>query len=1103
MRRYLPIVLLAVASPLAAQEKLPAGAKVVKIDSHPAKIDLRTPYAYSQLLLTAELDNGDRLDVTRMATIEKPATVKVSAEGQVRPVADGEGVLKISLAGQSTSVPVKVSGQKQPYEVSFVRDVMPILSRMGCNAGTCHGAEKGRNGFKLSLRGYDPVLDHRALTDDLEGRRFDRAVPDRSLMLLKATGEVPHVGGVLFNPGEPHYELIKSWISQGVNLDLKSPRVASIDISPRASVIPLPMMKQQATVIATYSDGSTRDVTAEAFIESSNTEVATADRQGILTAVRRGEATIMARYEGSYTAAPLVVMGDRSGYAWKQVPEYNFIDTLADEKMRQVKVLPSDLCTDAQFMRRVYIDLTGLSPEPAAIRAFLADKRDSRTKRAELVDKLIGSPDFVENWTNKWADLLEVNRKFLGEQGAAAFRDYIRKAVSDNMPYDKFAYSILTGTGSNLDSPAAAYYKIHREPTDVMENTTHLFLAVRFNCNKCHDHPFERWTQSQYYELSAFFAQVQRTEDPRFKGQKIGGTNVEGAKPLVEVIKDIKGGEVVNLRTGKNALPHFPYEHKDLAPNTASRREQLAKWVTSKDNVYFARSYVNRLWSYMMGVGLIEPVDDIRAGNPPTNPKLLDRLTEEFVKSGFDTRHMLKLMCTSRVYQQSVVTNQWNKDDTINYSHALARRLPAEALYDAIHRATGSQSKLPGLPPGSRAAQLLDSNLDAPGGFLDLFGRPVRESACECERVTGTIMLGPVLTMVNGPVVGDAIRDPNNRLTKLVAAEKDDAKVVEEMFLAFLGRLPTKREVEKGIQAIQDGVADYDDVVANYTARLETLKAYEKTLDAQQVKWEAEVGKAISWTTLDPATATATGGATLTKQKDLSLLAGGANPANDTYTVTVNTRTTGITAIRLEVMPDDSLPAKGPGRAGTNGNFVLNEFQVAIKEEGSKDKPKRVMLVNAQATFSQTNYPVSAAIDNNPATGWAIAPESGKGQMATFEFAQPIGFAKGTEITFTLIQKFGTQHTIGRFRLSVTTTKPPLSLKPLPEPVAKVLTIEPAKRTPEQKAEITKYYRSRDPQLLKLQQDVAEQTPPADKRLLGLQDLAWALMNTNEFLFNH
>src|SRR5437899_3680685 len=616
-----------------AEEKLPAGAQIIKIEARPAAMQLKTPFDYSQLILTGYLKDGDKVDVTRIAKIEPRANlVKISETGLARPVADGSGQLKITLADQTLQIPVQVAGQKAKYDVSFVRDIMPVLSKVGCNAGTCHGSAQGKNGFKLSLRGYDPVFDHLALTDDIEGRRFNRAAPEQSLMLLKPTGVAPHQGGVLFNETDPRYVVIREWISQGVKLDLSSPRVSKIDVYPKSPVIPLIGMKQQLAVIATYSDGSVRDVSNEAFVETSNKDVATVDKNGLVSTERRGEATMLARYEGVYDATTLVVMGDRNGFVWQDVPEFNFIDALVDEKLKQVKILPSPLCSDEDFIRRVYIDLVGLPPRADEVRAFLADARPSQLKRNALVDQLIASPDFIEQWTNKWSDLLEVNRKFLGEPGAKALREWIRQAIANNMPYDKFVYTILTASGSNVENPPASYYKVQRSPDAVMENTTQLFLAIRCNCNKCHDHPFERWTQDQYYDLAAYFAQIDRKEDAKFKGQKVGGTDVEAAVPLVEIISDTTAGDVKHERTGVIAPPKFPYTYTGMSDaSKATRREKLARWIASKENPYFAKSYVNRLWGYMLGVGLIDPVDDIRAGNPPTNPKLLDRLTQEFI----------------------------------------------------------------------------------------------------------------------------------------------------------------------------------------------------------------------------------------------------------------------------------------------------------------------------------------------------------------------------------------------------------------------------------------------------------------------------------------
>jgi hypothetical protein len=1097
----------ATAASLRAEEKLPPGSKLIRLEARPAAIDLKNPYAFSQLLLTGQLESGEQIDVTRMAQVEKPANlVQVSATGLVRPQSDGNGQLKFTLAGQTIAVPIQVSGQKEKYDVNFVKDVMPVISKVGCNAGTCHGAQSGKNGFKLSLRGYDPLFDHQALTDDLEGRRFNRAAPEQSLMLLKPIGGVPHTGGVLFHPGDPYYGIIRDWIAGGVKLDLKGPRVTGIEVYPKSPTIPLLGMKQQMAVMATYSDGSVRDVSAEAFIESSNKDVASVDKLGLVTAERRGEATMLARYEGNYNAATLVVMGDRNGFAWKDAPAINFIDTLVYEKLKKMKILPSELCNDDEFIRRVYIDLIGLPPPTREVRAFLADSRPTKMKRDELIERLLASPDFVEQWTNKWSDLLQVNRKFLGEKGATALRKWIRDAVANNMPYDKFAYTVLTASGSNLDNPPASYLKILRQPGPAMENTTQLFLAIRFNCNKCHDHPFERWTQDQYYQLAAYFSQVERKEDAKYKDQKIGGTDVEGATPLVEIISDTQSGDVKHERTGRVTPPAFPYTFAGAPhPDHVSRREQLARWITDKNNPYFAKSYVNRIWSYLLGVGVIEPVDDIRAGNPPSNPQLLDRLTEEFIKNGFDTKQIFRLICQSRVYQHSIVASQWNKDDDLNYSHALARRLPAEVLYDAIERATGSLSHLPGLPPGARAAQLLDSNVELPSGFLDLFGKPPRESACECER-TGTMMLGPVLNLVNGPIVADAVKDPDNRIAKLVASQKDDAKVVEELFLSILSRPPTAQEIVEGVKTVQGAGDEHAQLVADYNKVIADRDAYEKQLPVKQVEWEKKQRNLADWAVLDANSFVSAGGAMLKKQPDGSILASGKNPASEVYTVMANTTLTGITGFRLEVLPDKSLPKNGPGRAAGNGNFVLNEFKVTAWPVGDPAQGKPVPLHKAQADYSQPRWAVAGAIDGNPKTGWAIDPAAGQRHVAVFETKEPLTIANGMTLAFTLDQQYsGKEHNIGRFRLAVTTLKGTIPLDDgLPDAIVKILKVPADKRTPEHKTELANYYRSIDAEFARLNQIVAEHPqPPADKRLVGAQDLAWALINSKAFLFNH
>ncbi|OWK43119.1 putative vegetatible incompatibility protein HET-E-1 [Fimbriiglobus ruber] len=1076
----------------------------MSLDVRPATINLDGPFAYSQLLVTAKLSTGEAVDATRVARIAAPAIATVAASGSVRPVADGSGTLTISVGDKSATVAVTVTGQKSAHPVSFVKDVQPVLSKTGCNAGTCHGAQAGKNGFKLSLRGYDPVYDFRALTDDLEGRRFNRAAPERSLMLMKPAGAVPHVGGVLMSPGEPYYELLRRWIAEGVKVDLTAPRVTGIEIFPKDPTVGRIGARQQFAVLATYADGKKRDVSAEAFIDSSNTDVATIDKTGLLTTVRRGEATMLARYEGSYSASTVVVTGDRSGFAWTAPPQLNWIDELVDAKLKKVKILPSGICDDADFVRRVSIDLTGVPPTAAEVRAFLADARPTREKREALVDKLVGSEAFVEHWTNKWADLLQVNRKFLGDPGAAALQKWIRDAVTTDMPYDKFAYSVLTASGSNVDNPPAAYYKTLRDPDAVMENTTQLFLAIRFNCNKCHDHPFERWTQDQYYEMAAYFAQVNRTEDPKFKGQRIGGTAVEGAKPLVEVIADGKGGDVKHARTGSVVAPKFPYSFASTTVSTEPRRVQVAKWITSKDNPYFAKSWTNRIWSYLLGVGIIEPVDDIRAGNPATNPELLDRLTKEFVASGFDTRKLIKTICKSRTYQLAIATNPFNKDDDINYSHALPRRLPAEVLFDSIHRATGSESRLPGMPAGARAAQLLDSNVDLPGGFLELFGKPVRESACECER-SNTMMLGSVMAMVNGPIVASAVNDPNSHISKFTAATKDDGKVVEEIYFSILNRAPTAAESASGVKALNSAAPDFTRLVAEHNKKVEAFKAYQATVDGRQAAWEdgLRAQKPTAWTVLDPVTVKAASGASFDVGDDGTLLLHGGTTTNELYTIGAESKLKGVTAVRLEVFSDPRLPANGPGRA-KNGNFVLNEFRATHRPaKKPTEKPKPVKFAGAQATYEQGNFGINNAIDNNPATGWAISPQTGRDQVAIFP-VQGAGVGAGddgTLFSFVLDQRFGTNHTIGKFRLSVTTDKNAKLKAPVTHELAEMLDTPTKGRKPEVAAKLRQMYLAQDAEYQRLQRD-ASVPAPADARVLGAQDLVWALINSPAFLFN-
>jgi WD40 repeat protein len=1107
---------------------LPAGTKIASVSVEPASLALTDRFAYAQLLVTATLDSGESVDVTRLAKLTSSAPViDISLAGYVSAKADGEAKLIVDVVGSISEIPVSVSGLSSERPTDFVRDVKPVLSRLGCNQGTCHGSLKGKNGFKLSLRGYDPILDVRAFTDDLASRRTNVASPDDSLMLLKATGAVPHVGSQIVQPGEPYYQIIRDWIASGAKLSLDAPQVTSIEVFPKNPTIQLVNAKQQIRVVATYADGVQRDVTREAYVTSGNKDVAEISRTAVMTAMRRGEAPVLARFEGAYAATTLTVMGNREEFVWKQPETWGRIDELTSAKWQRLKIQPSGVCTDAEFIRRVQLDLTGLPPTSDQVRKFLSDDRASQTKRSELIDQLIGNDDFVEYWTNKWADLLQVNRKFLGAEGSAAFRKWIRDEVAANTPYNEFVSKIITSNGSNKENPAASYYKILREPVDIMENTTHLFLGVRFNCNKCHDHPFERWTQDQYYETAAYFARVSLKADPAGGSKKIGGTAVEGAKPFYEIVFDKDKGEVTHDRTGQETAPLFPYECDFTAPEDASRRQQLAAWVTSADNQYFAKSYVNRLWGYLFGIGIMEPIDDIRAGNPPTNPELLDHLTQEFIKSNFNVRHVIGLICKSRTYQLSLQTNRWNEDDSLNYSHAIARRLPAEVLYDSIHRVTGSQSKIPGVPAGTRAAAIPDSGIKLTDGFLANLGRPPRESACECERVS-ELQLGPVMALVAGPTVGNAVGDAKNAITKLVADEANDARLVNELFLRIVNRPATVDEIaalidsmnmidtdhatvtkalaereawwkerqpqleEQRVAAIAKAKADlkaYEMGIAPRIAADEKkrqagvataeadLKKFTDELPKHVAAWEKKNASQVAWHLLEPNSLTATKGLQLHRLDDRSVRATGKSDRG-AYTILANTQLSGITGIRIEALPDDTRDGGGPG-ISTSGNFVVTEFEVQAAPLAKPKEMKKVSLQNAKANFLQTGFNVALTVDGNAGNqnAWAIGSGGGIVHWATYETKAAIANDGGTLLKIVIHQNHvAKEHLLGRFRISVSTDKA-IGLS-LPESLKSVVSTPVKQRNEEQTKLATAYFNKTDATLIAKRTAVATAKKP-------------------------
>jgi hypothetical protein len=781
-------------------EKIYTG-PVAELRLEPAQVELTDSLDAARVLVTGKTPAGEWVDLTRQATVELDSPEKFAPPSTIAridenrffiPLADGQAIARFRVGDVSAEIPVRVSGTQAPRPVSYIRDVMPILSKAGCNSGPCHGTPKGKRGFKLSLRGYDPEWDHEQLITDLSSRRFNRSRPTDSLLIQKPTNEVPHEGGFRFGTDHRYYRVLLQWIREGNKSDFgQATRASSIRVYPEHTTLREPGAWQDLVVIATYPDGQQRDVTRDAELTASPDYVAQVAEPARVQALRRGEVAILVRYEGNYAVKYLSVLDPRPDFVWASPPAHNYIDHLVDAKLQRLKILPAPLADDATFLRRVFLDLIGSQPTPEEVRAFLADTTPTKLKRARVVDDLLDRPEFVDRWSYKWADLLQCNRKFLGDKGVWAFRNWIRQQVATNRPIDEFVRELLTASGSTYENPAANFFKVARDPLKAMEDTTHLFLGIRFNCNKCHDHPFERWTQTQHYELGAYFASVQRKN---------------GLKPGEEIVYDLPAGyePVKHPRTQAPIPPKFPFEHAGPYRDERTPREQLAQWLTAPENPYFARSVVNRFWSYMMGLGIIEPVDDIRSSNPPSNPELLDALTRDFVDHGFDLKNLLRTIANSRTYQLSIETNVWNEDDKVNFSHALPRRLTAEQLQDSISAAMGVPIPVEGLPVGFRASQLPDTAVRA--DFLETFGRPPRESVCECERVA-EVSLKQTLSLINGPTLGSMLADANNRLNQQVAQGPSDDRLADEIYLTVLCRLPTAEEKAKAAEYLASSPA--------------------------------------------------------------------------------------------------------------------------------------------------------------------------------------------------------------------------------------------------------------------------------------------------------
>jgi hypothetical protein len=758
----------------------------------PAALTLEGNFARAQLVATAISPDGTASERSADLTAEasynstNPQVVAVLLPGFLLAVADGEAAIQVSAGGETVEVPVKVTGVSAQPQIGFTSQVLAALNKAGCSAGSCHASQYGKGGFKLSVFSFAPNEDHAAITRDRQARRVDMLDPAKSLFLLKPTLAVPHGGGQRLTVGSVDYDLLKTWLAGGApGPGAEEPQVKSLRVFPPRRV-GQPGMTQQLRVLADYSDGKTRDVTCWSRFDSLDDSIVKVTSEGFFSAGGKGQTQVMVRFAGQAALSTVVVPFaeniDLAGWT-----ENNFVDILAAKKLRELGIPPSPLCDDATFLRRAFLDAIGTLPSPHEAKAFL-DSTDP-DKRTKLVDRLLGltgdpAQDIYGNqyaayWTLKWADLLRCNSASIGEQGMWALHNWIGESLRQNKPFDQFVREIITAKGSVYSSGPANFFRVANNPQDRAEMASQLFLGVRLACAKCHHHPFEKYGQEDYYAFAAFFARV-----------GVKGSQEFGLFGGEQVVLVSSGGEIGHPRTGQIMKP-TPLEGQPVA-EAPDRRQPLAQWLTSPDNPFFSRNIVNRYVAYLLGRGLVEPIDDMRATNPPSNGELLDALAAEFSKSCFDVKRLLRTIMTSRLYQLDAQPRPANANDHRFYSHYYVKRLSAETLLDAINAATGTTTKFKNMPLGSRAIELPDG--DYPDYFLKTFGKPRRVSVCECER-SSEANLAQALHTLNGDTISQKIADASGRLQKLLQENKPFEENVTELYLATFSRRPSADEL--------------------------------------------------------------------------------------------------------------------------------------------------------------------------------------------------------------------------------------------------------------------------------------------------------------------
>ncbi len=789
LRACVALALGLVASMLAAAEpsnivsSSPPAPSPTGIRVYPPDVNLTSERDRQSVIVQSVFADGITQDVTDLATfsLANPALARLESN-LLHPTADGTTELKVEFAGHVATLPVVVKDAGTSPPISFKLDVMPIFMRSGCNTGSCHGAARGKDGFMLSLFGYDPNGDHFRITRQIPGRRINLALPEESLLITKSVGSVPHTGGKRFEMDSEYAQTLLHWHQAGaVNDPGEVPAVTRVEIFPSGAVLDGEGSNQRITVRAHYADGSDRDVTSLAAFMSNNDNSAPISPDGVVTAANRGEAFIMARYETHTVGTQFIVLPKGLQFQWNGAEDLNYVDTHIHTKLRKLRINPSDVCSDEEFLRRATLDIVGCLPSAQEYQKFIADV--DPTKRNRVVDELLDRKEFVELWVMKWAELLMIRTtQQIAYKPMLRYYQWLQERLANNVPIDKMVQELLGANGGTFENAATNYYQMETDPLKVSENVAQVFMGMRVQCAQCHNHPFDRWTMDDYYSFAAFFSQIGRKP---------------GEDPREQIIFNSGGGEVSHPVGGRVMPPKFLGGN---IPDVAGkdRRVVMAGWLASKENPYFAPNLTNIVWNHFFGKGIINEVDDVRVSNPPVNAELLAALSTKFTEYNYDFKQLVRDICTSRTYQLSTATNETNKSDDRNFSHATLRRIRSEILLDAITQVTDTKDKFAGLPLGARAVQIANGNTST--YFLTTFGRATRGTVCSCE-VKIEPNLSQALHLLNGETVAGKIAE-GKLIERRLAEGKKPEEIIDEIYARCLTRKPTDAEKQKLGEAI-------------------------------------------------------------------------------------------------------------------------------------------------------------------------------------------------------------------------------------------------------------------------------------------------------------